>query len=34
MKIGSLLFGHLLTGKVLGQTSWACSPKDGVRGFF
>jgi hypothetical protein len=34
MEIGSLLFGHLLTGKVLGQGSWTCSSNYGVCGFF
>jgi len=26
MEIGTLLFGHLLTGKVLCQGAWGCSP--------
>jgi hypothetical protein len=34
MEIGSLLFGHLLTGKVLGQGSWTCSANNGIRSFF
>lgn len=30
MVVGTLLLGHLLTGKVLGQRSGACSANDGI----
>lgn len=34
MEIRTLLFGHLLTDKVLGQRSWACGTNNGVRSVF